>query len=80
MKVTFPGLWDTDVAGAPPGKIQEYFAAVALELKKTDPPAGMVTSAGGDAITPTGGAVAYGESWMNRAIDGTPALSSRNSM
>jgi hypothetical protein len=58
LKVTLPGLCPTDVAGEPPGKTHEYRAAVVLELKETDPPAGMVTSEAGDAIAPTGGVVA----------------------
>ena len=48
--------------------------------KATEPPAGIVTSEAGDVIAPDGGVVVYGESWMNCAFDGTPALSSRNSM
>jgi hypothetical protein len=78
--VTFPGVCATDVAGDPPGKTHEYWAAVLLVLKETDPPAGTVTSEAGDVISPTGGEVAWSESWMNCAFDGTPALSSRNSM
>jgi len=79
-KVTLPGVFATDVAGDPPGKTHEYFAAVVLVPKETDPPAGIVASEPGDVITPTGGGVAYGEIWINRAVDGTPALSSRKSM
>ena len=56
--MTGPGLCATDVAGEPPEKTHEYFAAVVLVPKKTDPPAGIVTSEAGDAIVPTGGAVA----------------------
>lgn len=51
-----------------------------LVPKETVPPAGMVTSLAGEVIVPVGGDVVYGESWMNRAFDGTPSLSSRNSM
>ena len=69
-----------EVVGEPPGKIHEYFAAVVSVLKTTDPPAGMVTSETGDAIAPDGGDVLWAESSMNCACDGTPALSSRNSM
>ena len=78
--MTFPGIWAVDVAGEPPGKTHEYVAAVDVVLKETEPPAGMVTSKLGDAIAPRGGDVAEGVSWMNRAFDGTPALSSRKSM
>jgi hypothetical protein len=46
----------------------------------TEPPAGIVTSDAGVVMTPDGCVVVYGESWMNSAFDGTPALSSRNSM
>ena len=58
LKVTFPGLWAVEVAGEPPGKTHEYLAAVEVVLKETDPPAGIVMSEAGDAIAPTGGAVA----------------------
>ena len=79
-KTTLPGACATEVVGEPPGKIHEYFAAVVLVLKATDPPAGMVMSEPGDAIAPDGGEVLWAESCMNCAFDGTPALSSRNSM
>ena len=69
-----------EVVGEPPGKIHEYFAAAVPVLKTTEPPAGIVTSEAGDAIAPDGGEVLWAESCMNCAFDGTPALSSRNSM
>ena len=69
-----------DLVGEPPGKIHEYWDAVVLELKETDPPAVMVTSEAGDASAPLGGVVAYVDSCTKRATAGTPALSSRNSM
>jgi hypothetical protein len=78
--VTLPGVCATEVAGDPPGKTQEYFEALVLVPKLTDPPAGMVTSLSGDVMVPSGGGPAYGESWTNCALDGTPALSRRNSM
>ena len=57
LNVTFPGVCAVDVAGDPPGKTHEYWAAVVLVLKKTDPPAGIVVSPAGDAIIPLGGVV-----------------------
>ena len=78
-KVTLPGACVAEVVGEPPGKIHEYSAAVVSVLKTTDPPAGMVTSETGDAIAPDGGDVLWAEA-MNCAFDGTPSLSSRNSM
>lgn len=80
MKTTFPGFLSVEVAGEPPGKTQEYLAAVAVVPKETMLPAAIVISKSGDAIAPVGGVVAYGESWMNCATDGTPVLSSRNNM
>jgi hypothetical protein len=56
-KVTFPGVCIVDVFGEPLGKIHEYLAAAALVAKKTEPPAATVTSAGGESMVPTGGAV-----------------------
>ena len=44
--MTFPGFCAVEVAGDPPGKTQEYFAARVLVPKQTEPPAGMVTSRG----------------------------------
>ena len=69
-----------DLVGEPPGKIHEYLDAVVVEPKETDPPAVMVTSEAGEVIAPLGGVVSYGDSCTKRATDGTPALSSRNSM
>ena len=80
MKTTFPGFCIVEVAGEPPGKTQEYLVALEVVLKETMLPAGIVMSEVGDVIAPLGGVVAYGESWMNCATDGTPVLSSRNSM
>jgi hypothetical protein len=77
---SFPGVFAVDVAGVPLGKIQEYFAAVVVVLNSTDPPAGIVTSEAGAVMTPTGGRVVNGVSWMKRALEGTPAASSRKSM
>ena len=51
-----------------------------LVLKATAPPARIVTSELGELIVPVGAVVVYGVSWMNAAFEGTPALSSRNSM
>ena len=51
-----------EVAGDPPGKTQEYFAAVEVVLKETEAPAVIVTSDAGEAIAPRGGDVAYGDS------------------
>jgi len=48
--------------------------------KLTDPPAVMMVSVAGEVMVPVGGAVVWGVIWMNWATDGTPALSSRNSM
>ena len=78
-KVTFPGLRAVEVAGVPPGKTQEYAAAVALVENATEPPAWMVTSPAGASIEPDGGADVYGVICRNAAFEGTPAASSRNS-
>ena len=60
LKVTFPGFWLEEVAGEPPGKIQEYLVAVELEpLNETDPPAVSVTLELGEVIVPVGGIVVY---------------------
>jgi len=56
-KVIAPGTCAVDELGQPPGKIQEYFAAVVAVLNDTDPPAVMVTSDVGEAIVARGGAV-----------------------
>ena len=58
-KMTLPGACAMEVVGEPPGKIHEYFAAVVLVLKTTEPPAGMVTSEAGDVIAPDGGEVLW---------------------
>jgi hypothetical protein len=57
LKTTLPGFWPAEVAGDPPGKIHEYFAAEVPVPKATDPPAEMVTSEDGEAIVPAGGPV-----------------------
>jgi len=57
LKVTFPGLLAVEVDGDPPGKIHEYWAAVEVVLKETEPPAMIVVSEAGDVIVPTGGGV-----------------------
>ena len=80
LKVTFPGFCAAEFTGDPPGNTQEYLVALVLVPKLTEPPAGIVTSDAGEAIVPLGGRPAKRESWMNRAIDGTPALSRTNSM
>ena len=51
-----------------------------LVSKNTEPPAAIVTSFAGEEITLWGGVVVYGDSRMNFATEGTPALFSRNSM
>ena len=78
--VTLPGFCAVEVAGDPPGKTQEYRAALLLVPKATAPPEGIVTSEVGELIVPEGADVVYGVSWMTAAFEGTPALSSRNSM
>ena len=78
--VTFPGLCAVEVAGDPPEKIHEYLEAMVLVPNATVPPADMVTSEAGAAIAPAGGAVENRVSWMNLAVEGTPALSRRNNM
>ena len=78
--VTFPGFCAVDVAGDPPGKTHEYLEAMVLVPNATAAPADMLTSEAGAVIAPAGGAVEYRVSWMNRAVEGTPALSRRNNM
>src|SRR5678815_1886045 len=80
LKVTLPGLCAVEVAGVPPGNTHEYFAAVVVVPKETGLPAGMVRSVAGEAMVPSGAELAYGESWIHCALEGTPALSRRNSM
>ena len=72
--------WAVEVAGDPPGNTHEYRAAVEVVLKATDPTATIVVSEVGEVITPRGGELAYGESWRNCAIEGTPLPLSMNSM
>ena len=78
--VTAPGFWAVDLAGVPPGNTHPYLAALVVVLNDTDPPAGIVTSAEGDVIAPSGGGAVTGVSLTNWATEGTPALSSRNNM
>jgi hypothetical protein len=80
LKTTFPGFLSVEVRGEPPGKTQEYLAALEVVLKETMLPAAIVMSEVGEVIVPLGGVVEYGESWINCATDGTPVLSSRNNM
>jgi hypothetical protein len=82
LNVTFPGFCAVDVAGVPPGNTQEYFEALVLVPKLITLPAVIVLSPDGAVMAPVGGTREYefGVSWMNRALDGTPALSSKNSM
>jgi hypothetical protein len=61
LKVTFPGFCDVEVAGDPPGNTHEYFAALDVVPKDTDPPAPIVMSKEGVEMTPLGGAAAKGE-------------------
>jgi hypothetical protein len=62
VNTTFPGTCAVDIAGDPPGKIQEYCAALVVVLNETGWPAVIVTSVEGIAIELRGGAVAKGES------------------
>ena len=78
--VTLPGVLAVDVAGVPPGKIHEYFVAVLVVAKDTVPPAVIVTSDAGELIVPAGGAAVAVSKSTNRAFEGTPAVSMRNSM
>jgi hypothetical protein len=78
--VTFPGVCSVDVAGEPPGNIHEYFAAVLVVANDTEPPAVIVTSDTGELIVPAGGAAVTVSKSTNRAFEGTPSLSTRNSM
>jgi hypothetical protein len=80
LKVTLPGVCAVEVVGVPPGKTHEYFAAAVAVPNETEEPAGMVRSVAGEAMAPSGGAVPNRVSWMNCALEGTPALSRRNSM
>ena len=56
--MTFPGFWSVEVAGEPPGKTHEYWAALEAVPKETDPPATIVAFPAGDEIVPRGGEVA----------------------
>jgi hypothetical protein len=80
LNVMLPGFCAVEVAGDPLGKTHEYLAEVVLVEKDTACPAPIVMSEAGVEMMPLGGADEYGEIWMNCATDGTPALSSRNSM
>jgi hypothetical protein len=65
LKTTFPGFLSVEVRGEPPGKTQEYLAALEVVLKETVLPAAIVMSEIGEVIVPLGGVVEYGESCMN---------------
>ena len=80
LNLTLLGFCAVEVAGDAPGNTQEYFAAVVVVAKFTVCPAAIVTSETGDEMTPFGADVEYWVSCMNCAMEGTPALSSRNSM
>ena len=54
VNTTLPGTCAVDVAGEPPGKIQEYCAATVVVLKETGWPAAIVTSMEGVAIDHAG--------------------------
>ena len=56
LKVTFPGVCDVEVAGAPPGNTHEYLAELDVVPKDTDIPAPIVTSEEGVEMMPLGGA------------------------
>jgi hypothetical protein len=79
-KVTLFEPCDVEVPGTPPGNTHEYCDTPAAALKESDPPAVMVVSDAGAVMLPSGGGPANGESWMNFACEGTPALLSRKSM
>ena len=55
LNVTLPGFCAVDVAGEPPGKTQEYFAALVLVPKLIVLPAVIVLSPDGVVIAPLGG-------------------------
>ena len=57
LKTTAPGFCAVEVAGEPPGKIQEYLAAVNVVPKVTDWPAVTVASDAGEVMVPRGGVV-----------------------
>jgi hypothetical protein len=80
LNVTAPGAAAVEVFGDPPGKTQEYCAAVDTVLKETDWPAVIVTSDPGVVIVPRGGDLDDTDSCTNFATDGTPAESRRKSM
>src|SRR5580765_3694957 len=80
LKVTFPGVFDVEVDGVPPGKIHEYLVAVVAESKDTVEPALIVTSFAGELIEPDGGADVKVSRSTHCAFEGTPAESSRKSM
>jgi len=76
-----PGFCRVEVAGHPPGKIQEYLKADEVVPKLTELPATIVRLDAGELIVADGGVVVgWSDRWMNFAFDGTPAESSRNSM
>ena len=57
MKTTFPGFCNIELVGEPPGKTQEYLAALEVVPKETVPPAAIVISEVGEVIAPSGGVV-----------------------
>jgi len=62
LNLTLPGFCAVEVAGDPPGKIQEYLADVVVVPKDTECPAPMVVSEAGDEMIPFGADVVYGDS------------------
>ena len=58
LKVTLPGFCAVEVAGVPPGKTQEYFAAAVAVPNETELPVGMLMSEAGEAMAPSGGELA----------------------
>jgi hypothetical protein len=56
LNLMLPGLLAVEVAGDPPGKTHEYFAALDVVANETDAPATIWVSAAGDEMMPLGGA------------------------
>src|SRR5689334_15537989 len=78
--VTLPGFCAVEVAGEPPGKIQEYCNPLDVVPKETLWPACIVRLVFGVVMLAFGGTVVYGVSCTICATEGTPALSIRNNM
>ena len=78
--MTAGGCCCVELAGVPPGNTQMCFVATLFVSKVTDCPALIVRLVAGELIAPSGAAAVNGLTSMNRATDGTPAVSSRNSM